>query len=181
MYVSPLPTLPPLHASTVVPINYLLRRSPVRGSLPPDTNQQPSETEVVKALRAQADHTLEVRMRLPCAQSSSVWHGTGKTSRKKDVGGYEVRRRDWPTLRDRPSRGWTRARWDDMTAYMVRFLGLPPDPTDPTSPGMHTAAIPHRRGHRSFRRIAPLAILGNRRRRGTAPPRPMRRPPSPLP
>ena len=128
MYVSPLPTLPPLHASTVVPINYLLRRPPVRGSLPPDTSQQPSETEVVKALRAQANHTLEVRMHLPCAQSSSVWYGTGKTSRKKDVGGYEVRRRDWPTLRDRPSRGWTRARWDDMTAYMVRFLACPPTP-----------------------------------------------------
>jgi hypothetical protein len=101
-----------------VPINYLLRRSPFRGSLPQDTSQQPSETEVVKALRAHANHALEVRMHLPCTQSSSVWYGTRKTSRKKDVGGYEVRRRDWLTLRDRPSRGWTHARWDDMTAYM---------------------------------------------------------------
>ena len=106
-------------------MNYFLRRPPFRGSLPPDTSQQLSETEVAKALRAHASHTLEVRIRLPASpQSSSVcqWYGAGKTSRKKDVGGYEVRRRDWPTLRDRPSRGWTRARWDDMTAYMVRFL-----------------------------------------------------------
>ena len=129
MYISPLPTLPPLHASTVVPINYLLRRSPFCGALPPDTGQEPSETEVVKAL---VSHTLEVRIRLPSsassAQPSSVWYGTRKTSRKKDVGGYEVRRRDWSTLRDRPSRGWTCARWDDMTAYVVRFLASSSNP-----------------------------------------------------
>ncbi|KAI9574372.1 hypothetical protein HD554DRAFT_2165873 [Boletus coccyginus] len=104
-----------------VPINYLLRRPPFRGALPPVTGQPdpPSETEVVKALRTHARHTLEVRMCLPSSvPPSSVWYGTGKTSRKKDVGGYQVRRRDWATLRDRPSRGWTRARWDDMTAYM---------------------------------------------------------------
>jgi hypothetical protein len=123
----------PIRSSTVVPINYLLRRSPFRCTFPPDTGEQPSETEVVKALRAHASHTLEVRMRLPTAaassaQPSSVWYGTGKTSRKKDVGGYEVRRRDLPMLRDRPSRGWTRARWDDMTAYMVRLLAPSPTP-----------------------------------------------------
>ncbi|KAH0840207.1 hypothetical protein J3R83DRAFT_1208 [Lanmaoa asiatica] len=105
-----------------VPINYLLRRAPFRGSLPLRNGQpEPSETEVVKALRTHASHTLEVRMHLlssSSALSSSVWYGTGKTSRKKDVGGYEVRRRDWATLRDRPSHGWTRARWDEMTVYM---------------------------------------------------------------
>ena len=107
----------------VVPINYILRRLPFRGSLA-SSLPEPSETEVVKALRTHASRTLEVRMRLPSSSSSSasVWYGTGKTSRKKDVGGYEVRRRDWATLRDRPSCGWTRARWDDLTAYMVRFL-----------------------------------------------------------
>ena len=63
MYDSPLPTLPPLHAPTVVPINYLLRRTPFRGSLPQDTSQQPSETEVVKALRAHANHAGETGRR----------------------------------------------------------------------------------------------------------------------
>ncbi|KAF8547011.1 hypothetical protein OG21DRAFT_1517701 [Imleria badia] len=103
-----------------VPINYLLRRAPFRGSLPSaSTNPEPSETEALKALRTHASRTFEVRMRLPTSTSSaSVWYGTGKTSRKKDVGGYEVRRRDWATLRDCSSRGWTRARWDEMTAYM---------------------------------------------------------------
>ena len=96
----------PSHTSTVVPINYLLRRSPFRCSHPPDTGEQPSETEVIKALRAHVSHTLEVRMRLPSsafsAQSSSVWYGTGKTSQRKGVGGYEVRRRDWLMLRHAP-------------------------------------------------------------------------------
>ncbi|KAG8218936.1 hypothetical protein J3R82DRAFT_4644 [Butyriboletus roseoflavus] len=107
-----------------VPINYLLRRTPFRSSLPLASGQpDPSETEVVRALRTHASHTLEVRMRLASSSSASappasVWYGTGKTSRKKDVGGYEVRRRDWSTLRDRLSCGWSRARWDDMTAYM---------------------------------------------------------------
>ena len=59
---------------------------------------------------------------------------------------------------------------------------FPPSPentlySDPTLPGMHTTAIAHRQGHRSFRRITPLATLGNRRRRGIVPPRPMRHPP----
>ena len=178
----------PSHTSTVVPINYLLPRSPFRCSHPPDTGEQPSETEVIKALRAHVSHTLEVPMRLPSsafsAQSSSVWYGTGKTSRKKDVGGYEVRRRDWLMLRDLPSRGWTCDRWDDMTAYMVRLVAhsLTLRISDPTLPGMHTAAIPHRRGHRSFRRVAPLALgIRSRYRRGTVRSRPMRYPPFPLP
>ncbi|KAI5993638.1 hypothetical protein EDD15DRAFT_2388070 [Pisolithus albus] len=73
-------------AAGFVPVNYLMRRPPF-----------PSEVEVVKALRAYADKVLE-------APSSSVWYGTGKTSRKKDVGGYEVRRRDWEKLLDHPLR-----------------------------------------------------------------------------
>ncbi|KAG9317756.1 hypothetical protein JVU11DRAFT_1974 [Chiua virens] len=103
-----------------VPINYLLRRSPFRGSFPLTSGQpDPSEAEVVKALRTHASHVFEVRMRLPSFTSpSSIWYGTGKTSRKKDVGGYEVRRKDWSM-----SHGWTRARWDALTIYME---GIPP-------------------------------------------------------
>ncbi|KIK98200.1 hypothetical protein PAXRUDRAFT_134662 [Paxillus rubicundulus Ve08.2h10] len=96
-----------------VPVNYLIRRSPFHGSL----SSEPSETEAVKALRTYKSDTLEVRM-LVSAPSSSVWYGPGKTSRKKDVGGYEVRRKDWANLLDHPSRSWTRARWDETTVYM---------------------------------------------------------------
>ncbi|KAF9226806.1 hypothetical protein BS17DRAFT_748950 [Gyrodon lividus] len=96
-----------------VPISYLIRRSPFHGSL----NSEPSETEAVKALRTYASDTLEVRM-LVSTPSSSLWYGSGKTSRKKDVGGYEVRRKDWTSLLDHPSRSWTRAQWDETTVYM---------------------------------------------------------------
>ncbi|KIJ69839.1 hypothetical protein HYDPIDRAFT_77174 [Hydnomerulius pinastri MD-312] len=96
-----------------VPISYLIRRAPFRGL----SAIEPSETEVVKALRAHANDTLEVRM-LVSAPSSSVWYGPGKTSRKKDVGGYEVRRKDWAGLLEHPSRNFTRAQWDELTVYM---------------------------------------------------------------
>ena len=60
---------------TVVPINYLLRRTLFHGSFPlasghPDL----SETEVVKALRTHASHTLEVRMRLTPLPLLLPWH-----------------------------------------------------------------------------------------------------------
>lgn len=100
-------------AAGFVPINYLIRRPPFRGSLPTEL----SETEVVKALRSYASETLEVRM-LGSGSSSSVWYGTGKTSRKKDVGGYEVRRKDWETLRDHPLRQLRAVQWAERTVYM---------------------------------------------------------------
>lgn len=96
-----------------VPVNYLIRRPPFRGFLP----AEPSEVGVVKALRSYANDTLEVRM-LVSAPSSSVWYGTGKTSRKKDVGGYEVRRKDWETLLDHPLRHLSPEQWDERTLYM---------------------------------------------------------------
>ncbi|KAI6024503.1 hypothetical protein EDC04DRAFT_2573964 [Pisolithus marmoratus] len=100
-------------AAGFVPINYLIRRPPFRGFL----SVEPSEVEVVKALRTYANETLEVRM-LVSAPSSSVWYGTGKTSRKKDVGGYEVRRRDWEMLLDHPLRNLSPEQWDERTLYM---------------------------------------------------------------
>lgn len=171
---------------TVVPINYLLRRAPFRGALPRigSALPEPSETEVVKALRMHASH-LEVRMRLP--SSSSVWYGAGKTSRKKDVGGYEARREDWASLRDRPSHGWTRARWNDMTTYMVRLVRVlyrphPDSLLTLTSVsvfqlGRHTTAVPHHRRHRVLRRNASLTSD----RFETTPLRPKRLSPSSLP
>lgn len=100
-------------AAGFVPINYLIRRPPLRGFL----SVEPSEVEVVKALRAHANEVLEVRM-LVSAPSSSVWYGTGKTSRKKDVGGYEVRRKDWEKLLDHPLRNLSSEQWDERTLYM---------------------------------------------------------------
>ena len=88
---------------------------------------------------------------------SSVWYGMGKTSRKKDVGGYEVRRRDWSTLRDCPSRGWSRARWDEMTVYMVRFALALSKPAylirffSLAPLGMYTTTVPYHRGYFPFR------------------------------
>ena len=57
---------------------------------------------------------------------------------------------------------WTRSRWDDMRrTWFVSSLS----PTSPyTTPGLNTTAISRRRGRCSFRRIAPLVLLGNRRR-----------------
>jgi hypothetical protein len=71
-------------------------------------------------------------------------------------------------------------RHDGVHGSFPCSLPQPPRISDPTPPGMHTTAISHRRKYRSFRRIAPLVAIGHRRRRGIAPLRPMRHPPSPL-
>ncbi|KAF9234358.1 hypothetical protein BU15DRAFT_90007 [Melanogaster broomeanus] len=94
-------------------------RSPFRGSL----SSEPSETEVVKALRTYASDTLEVRM-LVSAPSSSIWYGPGKTSRKKDVGGYEVRRTDWAGLPDHPSRSSSDARAECVPTQYRTIAGI---------------------------------------------------------
>ena len=159
-------------ASTVVPI-IELPPPPTSVSRFTPTRHQSATT---RNRGGQSPPSARVRGLSASAQSSSVWYGAGKTSRKKDVGGrYEVRRRDlgWPT-----SRGWTRARWDDMTAYMVCFRTHFPTYILITPLGMYATAIPHcTRGRRSFRRNLPT--LGNRRRGGTAP-RPMCLPPTTL-
>ena len=61
--------------TAVVPINYLLRRTLFHGSFPlASSHPDLSETEVVKALRTHASHTLEVRMRLAPLPLLLPWH-----------------------------------------------------------------------------------------------------------
>ena len=129
-----------------MPINYLIRRPPFRGS----SAAELLETEVVKALRSHASETLEVRI-LGSASSSSVWYGTGKTSRKKDVGGYEVRRKDWETLLEHPLRQLRTVQWDERTVYMVSIHFVRAlNGSDGFLPGMCAHTVPQRRWHRKI-------------------------------
>ncbi|KAG1752410.1 uncharacterized protein EDB91DRAFT_1195246 [Suillus paluster] len=102
------------HDAGFLPLNYLMRRAFVRENL--GQEHMPTEANVVKAIRTYAGDMLDVRM-LVSAPSSSAWYPSWKTERNS-VGGYEVRRKDWPTLLDNATREFTRGQWDDRTIYM---------------------------------------------------------------
>ena len=78
---------------------------------------KPSQALLVRAIRAQSDCPLEVRM-LVSSPSKAAWYGKDSTS-KDDLGGYEIRRKDWSDALSRV-RNSTRNEWEARTVYMVR-------------------------------------------------------------
>lgn len=74
-----------------------------------------SETSIVKAVRAQAAASLEVRL-LVSEPSTSAWFNASETA--AEVGGYEIRRKDWETTREHLSR----RQWEERTIYLVRQI-----------------------------------------------------------
>ena len=79
---------------------------------------KPSQALLVRAIRTQSDCPLQVRM-LVSSPSTAVWYGKESTS-KDDLGGYEIRRKDWSDALSR-IRNSTRNEWEARTVYMVRF------------------------------------------------------------
>ncbi|EGO02291.1 hypothetical protein SERLA73DRAFT_104689 [Serpula lacrymans var. lacrymans S7.3] len=100
-----------------IPLSYLLRRS--RSRLPSRQSRGPPESGVVRALRSYAADFLEVRM-LVSAPSSSVWDPQGNATHpsQREVGGYEVRRKDWHSMLEHPTRSFGRDQWEKRTVYL---------------------------------------------------------------
>ncbi|KAH9939959.1 hypothetical protein B0H21DRAFT_583441 [Amylocystis lapponica] len=94
-----------------IPLGYLLRRSPFLASVTPP----PTETVLVRSIRAHANAYLDVRM-LVSAPSRGAWYGTDSTSADA-LGGYEVRRKDWENALQQ-SRNSSRHEWEARTLYM---------------------------------------------------------------
>ncbi|KAG6902215.1 hypothetical protein C0995_003047 [Termitomyces sp. Mi166 len=94
------------------PLSHLLRRSKVLGPLNIESLQIP----IAKALRSDATSALEVRL-LVSEPSSSTW--SGKRDNARDLGAYEVRRRDSGNASSRPSQNHSRQYWEDRTVYVV--------------------------------------------------------------
>ncbi|KAH0588221.1 Protein pof8 [Termitomyces sp. J132] len=101
------------------PLSRLIRRSKVLGPLNIENLQVP----IAKALRSDATSALEVRL-LVSEPSSSAWSGKRDTAR--DIGAYEVRRRE---TQARPSRTYSRQDWEDRTVYVesipVQYRSIP--------------------------------------------------------
>lgn len=95
------------------PLVYLIDRL----SLSHGTASSPSETTLVKAIRAHASDIFEVRM-LVSSPSRGVWYGRNM-SQHAAIGGYEVRLKDWRNILDRAG-SWTRQEWEARTIYLVR-------------------------------------------------------------
>ncbi|KAI0717963.1 hypothetical protein C8Q72DRAFT_789418 [Fomitopsis betulina] len=92
-----------------IPLRYLLSHSTTLSTLDPP----PTETTIAKAIRAQDDDALQVRV-LVSAPSRSAWYG--KDSVKDELGGYEVRRGDWADALQRAQQ-LTEDDWATSTIY----------------------------------------------------------------
>ncbi|KAI0638658.1 hypothetical protein C8Q77DRAFT_1048031 [Trametes polyzona] len=95
-----------------LPLSTLLRRSAYFSHL----STRPLETAYVKAIRTHAPELFEVRMRVS-APSKSAWYGADSASKDDDLGGYEVRRKDWRDALLR-SRNTNRQDWELRTVYV---------------------------------------------------------------
>ncbi|CDO77216.1 hypothetical protein BN946_scf184747.g29 [Trametes cinnabarina] len=95
-----------------IPISVLHQHSPYLARL----NHTPPESTYLKALRAHASDLLEVRVRVS-APPKAAWYGSGPSSSPDELGGYELRRKDWRDALSR-ARNSTRHEWESRTVYM---------------------------------------------------------------
>ena len=88
----------------------------------------PPEADVVRAVQKHLPDALEARILVSFPQKSA-WYPSG--SRSDTAGGYEIRRKDWKSVRSvtAPLR---KQDWDAQTVYLVRIklyaASSPPPP-----------------------------------------------------
>lgn len=82
-----------------------------------DMETTPSEADVVRAVQTHLSNVLEARI-LVSSPQKSVWHSPG--SRSDVAGGYEIRRKDWQSLRS-VTVPLKKSDWDVKTVYLVRI------------------------------------------------------------
>ncbi|KAG6841300.1 hypothetical protein C0991_012470 [Blastosporella zonata] len=94
------------------PLSHLLKRSKVLGPL----NLEGSQVPIAKALRLNdATSVVEVRL-LMSEPSASTWSSKRDTAR--DLGAYEVRRRDLEGGITRASKNYSKQDWENRTVYV---------------------------------------------------------------
>ncbi|KAL5529925.1 hypothetical protein ACEPAF_6182 [Sanghuangporus sanghuang] len=91
-----------------IPISYLIHSSPLFSGL----SDIPPETVLIRCVRA--SNVLDGRL-IVAEPSSSGWIRKTRNYTENE-GGFEVRRRDWPNVRDRV-RKYTSFHWDSRTVY----------------------------------------------------------------
>ncbi|KAF9819482.1 hypothetical protein IEO21_02090 [Rhodonia placenta] len=92
-----------------IPLNHILHQPPFTTAF----RTVPQETAVVKAIRAHASDSFNLRM-IVSASSRPTWQEPWDV---ENVGGYEIRRKDWKEALQR-SRNYSKHEWDDRTIYM---------------------------------------------------------------
>ncbi|TDL30039.1 hypothetical protein BD410DRAFT_893213 [Rickenella mellea] len=92
-----------------IPFSHLIEFSPILASLTP----RPSETVLVRSIRAHASQLLEVRMTVS-EPDRNAWF---RSSRDVHVGGYAVRRVGWDSVLSR-IRTCTTIQWEKHSVYI---------------------------------------------------------------
>ena len=97
--------------SADVPVSYILSECPGFSSL----GSPPTEASLVKAIRAQAADTVDVRV-LMSSPSRAAWYG--RHAPPRNLGGYEFRLKNMEEILQRVV-GNSRQDWDAKTVYIV--------------------------------------------------------------
>lgn len=82
-----------------------------------DVETAPSEADVMRAVQKYLPDVFEARI-LVSSPKKSVWHSPD--SRSDVTGGYEIRRKDWQSLRSAAA-PLRKSDWDIKTVYLVRI------------------------------------------------------------
>lgn len=98
----------------VLPISFLLGTSPIFGG----QTAHPPESAIIRSIKEST--AFEVRIAL-VEPDASTWRSGAGRSNDGNAGGYEIRRRDWGTLKER-IRKYTAFQWEEKTVYIVSVL-----------------------------------------------------------
>lgn len=99
----------------VVPLSILVKKSSAFAGM--RANDLPSESTLVQSVKE--DPTLEARI-IIADPGRNGWLAGGSSDDAGRDGGYEVRRRDWTSTRERIRKS-TSFYWDSRTIYVVSF------------------------------------------------------------
>ena len=113
-----MPTSGTDRSSQDVPLVRLIRESEGFTEMKPT----PLESDIIRAVQKYLPNVLEARIFVSSPQKS-VWHSLG--SRSDTTGGYEIRRKDWQSLRSITA-PLKKQDWDANTVYLVRIESSAP-------------------------------------------------------
>lgn len=111
----------------VVPLRRLLRKSTVLVDL---RDSQESELSILKAVKRKGTDVFEARIIL-----SSPGEAPGRPRDIPNMGGYQVRGKNWRIWSEDQPETYSKEYWDDRTAYVVLML-------IPTSEPKHADPFP---------------------------------------
>ena len=113
-----------------------------------DMEVMPPEVVVARAVQKHLLNALEVRILVSSPQLSGWQSG----SRPDAAGGYEIRRKDWQSVRSATA-PLRKQDWDVKTVYLVSIDRIPTQVFASMAPATNETLTAFRHSRRSYRRV----------------------------